>query len=121
MSCYRTQLLDPNGKVTCERGLQYDVYRTGVNPKGRGILFLSMDCILHGYGTNLEPILQLSLRESPEIQACAKRLWIDAEQLKNHLRCVALSADNSRYLFTVVDEAWCNTRVRNWNVRNRSV
>jgi hypothetical protein len=27
--------------------------------------------------------------------------------LKNHTRCVAISADRSRYLVTVVDEAWC--------------
>jgi hypothetical protein len=28
-------------------------------------------------------------------------------QLKNHIRCVALSRDSQRYLFTAVDEAWC--------------
>ena len=39
--------------------------------------------------------------------------------LKNHLRCVALSHDHRRYLFTAVDEAWCCDLYGNriWGVR----
>ena len=29
------------------------------------------------------------------------------DQLKNHVRCVALSQTSDRYIFTAVDEAWC--------------
>ena len=44
---------------------------------------------------------------APEILALRKQFEIPDDQLKNHVRCVALSRDASRYLFTAVDEAWC--------------
>jgi len=55
----------------------------------------------------LEPLLEERLLDVPEYQAQAERLGIEPRELKNHTRCVAISADRSRYLVTVVDEAWC--------------
>jgi hypothetical protein len=37
----------------------------------------------------------------------AKRFGISETQLKNHTRCVAISSDKTRFLVTIVDEAWC--------------
>jgi hypothetical protein len=47
------------------------------------------------------------LAEAPELQPLRGHFEIGDGQLKNHIRCVALSRDNQRYLFTAVDEAWC--------------
>ena len=95
------------GNLTAESPLIHDTYRIGVNAMGSGFMAMSKDCILHAYGASLEPILETSLRTSPEVRALQSRLGIEANSLQNHIRSVAISYDCSRYLFTGVDEAWC--------------
>ncbi len=101
------RVTDGTGRVSVERGLVRDVYRADVNTDGSAIIFLSRDGVLHAYDHQVEPILTESLVYTPEYLACADRLGIPGRELKNHVRCVAISADAGRYLYTVVDEAWC--------------
>lgn len=96
-----------SGELLGKKPLLHDVYRIDVNPMGRGLIAMSKDCVVHAYDDALELILETTLRDTPEIQAIQKRFDIHDDQMKNHIRCVALSPDNSRYLFTAVDEAWC--------------
>jgi len=96
-----------DGNRAAEALLHHDVYRIGVNPLGRGLIAMSRDCVAHAYDDTLNLILETSLHDSQEILALQRRLGIDAGALKNHLRCVAIACDTSRYLFTGVDEAWC--------------
>ena len=95
------------GEVTTMKGLLHGVYRIGVHPLGQGLIAMSRDGVVHAYGDNLEIALETSIVDAPEIVAVRKRFEISDDQLKNHIRCVALSRDASRYLFTAVDEAWC--------------
>jgi len=101
------QVVDRMGREVAECGLPHDVYRAGVAPDGAGLLLLSRDGVLHGYNNNLEPFLNERLLELPEYKEQADRLGIEPRELKNHVRCIALAGDSSRYLVTVVDEAWC--------------
>ena len=101
------RVTDRHGQTIAERGIARDVYRSDVNADGTGILFLAREGILHGYTETLEPVLEARLLDLPEYQAQAERLGIEPRELKNHTRCVAISTDRSRYLVTVVDEAWC--------------
>ena len=101
------RVTDRGGQVVAERGLAHDVYRSDVNADGTGILFLSREGMLHGYTETLEPFIEEHLADLPEYQAQANRLGIEPHALKNHMRCVAISSDRSRYLVTIVDEAWC--------------
>lgn len=98
---------DRAGALRAERGLTHDVYREDVNIDGSGILFLSREAVLHGYDDTLSPLLAMRIGDLPEYRAASKRLEISDHQKKNHIRCVALSNDTRRFLFTVVDEAWC--------------
>jgi hypothetical protein len=98
---------DRAGARLAQRGLTYDVYRADVNADGSGMLFLSRDGILHGCTEKLQPLLAQRVADLPEYVAQANRFGIDLDQLKNHTRCIALSTDRSRYLVTIVDEAWC--------------
>ncbi|MGQ3307667.1 MAG: J domain-containing protein [Brevundimonas sp.] len=98
---------DPAGRVAARTGFDRDLYRIGVHPVGRGFIGMSRDCILHAYGEDLRPLFETPLTEAPEIIAARRRLGIEDEALRNHIRCVALSRTADRYLFTVVDEAWC--------------
>ena len=95
------------GEVEAMKGLLHDIYRIGVHPLGQGLIAMSRDAVVHTYGDNLEVKLETSLVDAPEIVALRKRFEIPDEQLKNHIRCVALSHGANRYLFTAVDEAWC--------------
>ena len=95
------------GEVKAKKGLQWGIYRVGVHPLGRGLIAMSQDCVVHAYDDDLKPILETPLTDAHEVFALRKRLEIPDAQLKNHIRCVALSRDASRYLFTAVDEAWC--------------
>jgi DnaJ-like protein len=101
------QVTDATGAVIAERGLGWDTYRIDTNVDGSAILFLSRDGVLHGYYHDLQPLLVARVRDLPEYRACAARLGIPDEHLKNHVRCVATSTDQTRYIVTVVDEAWC--------------
>ena len=98
---------DRAGVLDAKKGLRHDVYRIGVHPLGRGLIGMSRDCVVHAYDEHLEPILETPLTEAPEVLNLRKRCDIPDDQVKNHIRCVALSRDASRYLFTTVDEAWC--------------
>jgi hypothetical protein len=109
-----------SGAPLAEQGLSFDVYRSAVNADSSGILFLSRDGILHGYTDRLEPLVMQDIAALPEYAAQSKRLAIEPRQLRNHVRCVAITADGSRILITVVDEAWCyDTRTLEplWGVR----
>jgi len=68
---------------------------------------LSRTHVAHAYDERLRLILETDLAQAPEIVALRRRLGVDAAQLHTHIRSVALSDDARRYLFTVVDEAWC--------------
>lgn len=96
-----------SGELLAKKPLLHDIYRIEVNPMGRGLIAMSKDCVVHIYDDALECILETTLADAPEIRAVRKRFDIPDDQLKNHIRCVALSRDGSRYIFTVVDEAWC--------------
>ena len=98
---------DRLGRVAAKKGLQHGIYRVGVHPLGRGLIAMSRDCVVHAYDDRLQPILETPITDAPEISGLRKRFEIPGDQLKNHIRCVALSRDASRYLFTAVDEAWC--------------
>jgi DnaJ domain len=96
-----------NGDKIAESGLPFDVYRSDVNGNGSGILFMSSDGILHAYGDELDTLFIEHVQTFPEYVAQAQRFGISETQLKNHTRCVAFSSDRTRYLITIVDEAWC--------------
>jgi hypothetical protein len=100
------RIVDREGDVIAEKGLSYDVYRSDINADGSGILFLSREGMLHGYSSRMESLVQASIAALPEYEAQANRLGIDQRELKNHVRCVALSQDCNHFLVTVVDEAW---------------
>ncbi len=95
------------GELTVKVGLRHSVYRVGIHPLGGGLIAMSRDCVVHAYDSHLVPILETALTKAPEILTLRKRFDVPDDQLKNHIRCVALSQDATRYLFTTVDEAWC--------------
>ena len=80
---------------------------------------MSADCVVHAYDENLKPLFETGLAEAPELQPLRGHFAIGDGQLKNHIRCVALSQDSQRYLFTAVDEAWCidSTGTGLWGVK----
>jgi DnaJ domain len=98
---------DRAGGLAAKAGFARDLYRLGVHPLGRGFVAMSADCVVHAYDENLKPLFETDLAEAPELQPWRGRFAIGDGQLKNHIRCVALSRDSQRYLFTAVDEAWC--------------
>ena len=98
---------DRSGELLAKKPLLHDIYRIDVNPMGQGLIAMSKDCVVHAYDDALESILETTLADAPEIRAIRKRFDIHDDKLKNHIRCIALSRDGSRYIFTAVDEAWC--------------
>ena len=111
---------DRTGARLAERALSHNVYRTDVNGDGSGMLFLSREGVLHGYSETVDPLILEQVADIPEYRAQAERFAIGPDELKNHTRCVAISTDRSRYLLTIVDEAWCYDRQTNrplWGLR----
>ena len=96
------------GNRVVEAPLKNGIYRIGVNALGQGLIAMSKDSVAHAYDDTLNCILETSLLDSPEVRALQQRFpIIAADKAKNYLRCIAIAHDNSRYLATGVDEAWC--------------
>ena len=98
---------DRQGKLVAKKALRHGIYRVGVHPFGGGLIALSRDGVIHAYNDQLDLAFETTAAEAPEILAIKKRLQLDDENLKNYIRCVALSETGARYLVTIVDEAWC--------------
>jgi len=98
---------DRTGELVAKKGLRHDIYRFSVHPLSRCMIAMSRECVIHAYDGHMKPILETSLKRAPEILALRRRLGIPEDQLKNHIRCVAISQNTDQYLFTAVDEAWC--------------
>ena len=98
---------DRVGELAAKKGLLHGVYRVGVHPFGHGLIAMSRDCVVHAYDDYLEPNLETTLTEYSEILAIRNHFDIPDNQLKNHIRCVSLSQNADRYIFTVEDKAWC--------------
>ena len=99
----------PRGEVRATAPLLHDVYRVATNPLGNGLIALSRECVLHAYDADLRPFIETAMAGDLEVERLCRRLDLDRTRLKNCLRSVALSCDNSRYIVSGVDEAWCLT------------
>ena len=98
---------DRVGNEVAKAALNHGVYRIGVHPLGQGLIAMSRDCTVHAYDDDLNVILETALPQAPEVLALKRRFDISEDELKNHIRCIALSHRTECYLFTAVDEAWC--------------
>lgn len=101
---------DHDGQIAAKAALTREIYRVSAHPLGAGFITASKGSVLQVYGDDLQLKLETALGPSPEVSAVQTRLGIADGQLKNHIRCVALSQDGSQYLVTIVDEAWCISR-----------
>jgi hypothetical protein len=96
-----------DGRLAAKAGFPHRLYRLGLHPLSREFVAMSADCVVHAYDDDLRLLWRTTLAEAPQIQALRRRFVICDEWLKHHIRCVALTRDRGRYLFTAVDEAWC--------------
>lgn len=99
---------DSRGTLAARSGFTHDMYRFAAHPLGRAFAVMSRDCTLHAYDEALQPLLRVDFADAQAVKDMQSRFQIPRDKLKNHLRCIALSADARRYLFTVVDEAYCH-------------
>ncbi|MHA1360765.1 MAG: J domain-containing protein [Candidatus Helarchaeota archaeon] len=88
------------------KGLAYDIYRSYINPINSGFAFLSSGCVMHVYNINLEQVSIIDLKEFSQIKKFQGYLST-FDELKRYIRCIAVAPSMDKYLFTIVDEAWC--------------
>lgn len=88
------------------KGLAHDIYRSYISPINPGFAFLSSDCVMHAYDINLEQVSIIDLTEFSQIKKF-QDFMSTLDDLKRFIRCVAVSPLMDKYLFTIVDEAWC--------------
>jgi hypothetical protein len=98
---------DRDGRHAAKAGFDHKLYRLGLHPHAREFIALSADCMLHAYEDDLRLLWWIRLVDAPQIQELFRRFCICDEWLKSYVRCVALSCDRRRYLFTAADELWC--------------
>jgi hypothetical protein len=113
------KLVDQNGNEIVSKGLEFDIYKYGINPFGNGYAFISKDHVLHTYDLGFNNLFTTSIENFPEVISAKNKFEISENELRNFIRTVALSNDNTRYLFTIVDEAWCIDDEGNclWGIR----
>jgi DnaJ-like protein len=98
---------DRDGDLVVKTGLDHGIYRIEVHPLGSGLIAMSKECVVHAYDKDIKLLFETQITDAPEIKKKIKHCGIQQSETKNHIRCVAMSRDTSRYLYTIVDEAWC--------------
>lgn len=99
--------------------LRRDAYHISVHPEGDGFALRSKSNVLTVYGGDFQVEFETDLARTPEVAANQERLGLAESEAHRALRCVALTPERDRYLFTHVDEAWCISRdgERLWGLR----
>ncbi|MEQ9145204.1 MAG: J domain-containing protein [Parvibaculaceae bacterium] len=110
---------DPKGRPGTPVPLRRDAYHISVHPEGEGFALRSKSGIMTVYRGDLGIDFETDLEAAPEVAANRERLGLAASEAHRALRCIALTPDRDRYLFTHVDEAWCISREgeRLWGLR----
>lgn len=110
---------DANGRPGKPVPLHRDAYHISVHPEGEGFALRSKSGVMTAYRDDLGIDFETDLEAAPEVAANRERLGLAASEAHRALRCIALTPDRNRYLFTHVDEAWCCNREgeRLWGLR----
>ena len=98
---------DRVGELVTKKALLHGIYRVSVHPFGQGFIAMSRNCVLHTYDDYLEPNLKTDLKNALRLLMPSSTFNMPKYQLKNHIRCISLSQNANRYVFTVEDKAWC--------------
>ncbi|MBD1546264.1 J domain-containing protein [Roseibium aggregatum] len=108
-----------NGQPGTTVPLHRAPYRISVHPEGDGFAILSRSNVLTVYGGDLKVDFETDLESAPEVVANRDRLGLAETEAHRALRCIALTPERDRYLFTHIDEAWCIGRdgKRLWGLR----
>ena len=110
---------DANGRLGQPVPLHRDAYHISVHPEGEGFALRSKSGVMTVYRDDLGIDFETDLEAVPEVAANRERLGLADSEAHRALRCIALTPDRNRYLFTHVDEAWCFSREgeRLWGLR----
>ena len=107
------------GQTGTTAPLRRDPYHIAVHPVGEGFASRSKSNVLTVYAGDLQVDFETDLESAPEIATNRERLGLTESEAHRTIRCVALTPERDRYLFTHVDEAWCISRdgERIWGLR----
>lgn len=110
---------DSQGRSGTPIPLHRDPYHIAVHPEGKGFALRSKSNVLTIYDGGLQVEFETDLARAPEVSASRDRLGLAESEAHRALRCIALTPERDRYLFTHVDEAWCIDRKgkRLWGLR----
>jgi len=110
---------DAKGRPGTPVPLRRDAYHISVHPEGEGFALRSKGGVLTVYRGDFSLDFETDLEAAPEVAANRERLGLAEIEAHRALRCVALTPDRDRYIFTHVDEAWCVNRdgERLWGLR----
>ncbi len=99
-----------NGQSKATAPLRRDPYHISVHPRGEGFALRSKSNVLTVYDGDLQVDFETDLESAPEVAANRDRLGLAEGEAHRTMRCVALTPERDRYLFTHVDETWCISR-----------
>ena len=107
------------GQLGATVPLRRDPYQISVHPEGEGFALRSKSNVLTVYGGDLQVEFETDLGSAPEVAVNRDRLGLAESEAHRTIRCVSLTPERDRYLFTHVDEAWCISREgkRIWGLR----
>jgi len=102
------QRFDRHGNLIAERQLDHDAYRVGKGSAGCSIAIMDSDGGLHIYDTDGNLVVETNLAHDSRVVDHFRTIETDYwGEFKTQVRAVDVAPDSDRYLFTLVDEAWC--------------
>jgi hypothetical protein len=99
-------LRDKQGKFIKEVGLDYSIYRIGLDYCAKHFALMDKESILHVFNEQLEEIISLNLAcDSRVLQIRESNVDLFGD-VRTSIRCIDINSDGHQILFTVADSAF---------------
>ncbi len=99
-------LRDRSGNFIKEVGLDHSIYRIGLDHFAKHFILMDKVSVLHIYNENLEEIRSSDLAKDPRVTQIREFDVSFYGDVRTSIRCIDVSSDGSKTLFTIADLAF---------------
>ena len=99
-------LRDKSGNFVKEVGLDHSIYRIGLDHFARHFVLMDKESVLHIYNENLEEVKISNLAKDPRVLQIRESDVNFYGDVRTSIRCIDVSSDGSKTLFTIADSAF---------------
>ncbi len=99
-------LRDKNGNHIKEVGLDYSIYRIGLDQYAKHFVFMDRESVLHIYDEQLTERRNWNLASDPRVLLIRESDVEFFGDIRTSIRCIDVTSDGSAFLFSIADSAF---------------